>query len=219
MINPKALIFDMDGVLSDNFKLHEVAWMDFAKKISAKTEPDEIRKIIFGRRNKEVMDTVFGRHLVTGQIEELSDQKEEVYMRLARGKLKPLDGLLDFLRKVQQKNIPMAVATSSPRKVLDFTLNELGLNDFFQKVKLSAEDVKEGKPSPEIFQLAAIRLSHKCEDCLVFEDSIPGIRAARSAGCLVATPLTTLTESEASREKPDVIFSDFTQEKIKATIK
>jgi len=214
MINPKALIFDMDGVLTDNLKLHEIAWMDFAKKISVKTEPDEIRKIIFGRRNKEIMDMVFGRHLVTGQIEELSDQKEEVYMHLAHGKLKPLNGLLDFLQKAREKNIPMAVATSSPRKILEFTLNELGLNDFFQKVKLSAEDVKEGKPSPEVFQLATIRLSHKCEDCLVFEDSIVGIRAARAAGCSVATPLTTLTETEARRENPDIIFKDFTQEKI-----
>lgn len=215
MIKPKALIFDMDGVLTDNFELHEAAWVDFAKKISVKSEPDEIRKIIFGRRNKEVMDTVFGRHLVSGQIEELSDQKEEVYMRLARGKLKPLEGLIDFLRFAREKNIPMAVATSSPRKVLDFTLNELGLNEFFQKVKLSAEDVKEGKPAPEVFQLAAIRLSHRCEDCLVFEDSVAGIRGARSAGCAVATPLTTLTEAEAKHENPDIIFKNFAQEKIK----
>lgn len=220
MINkPKAIIFDMDGVLTDNFKIHEIAWMEFAKKIGVKSNPEEIRTIIFGRRNKEALDTAFGRHLVSGQIAELSEQKEEAYIKMAKGKIKLLKGLRDFLEKAREKNIPMAVATSSPRNVLEFTLNELQVNDYFPKVKLSAEDVKEGKPAPEIFLLAALRLGYKPEGCLVFEDSIPGIRAAKSAGCAVAVPLTTLNKKEAKNESPDLIFNDFSEGKIQNLLK
>lgn len=213
-MKPKALIFDMDGVLTDNLELHEAAWLDFAQKIGVKTEKEDIRKTIFGRRNKEIMDSVFGRHLVSLEIEKLIAQKEKVYMNLAKGRLKPLSGLLDFLTAAKTRNIPMAVATSSEKEVLIFTLNELGLNEFFPKVRLSANDVKEGKPSPEIFQICAIRLGYEAEDCLVFEDSIPGIRAARSSGATVAVPLTTLNDEEAKKENPDLIFKNFSDKKI-----
>jgi HAD superfamily hydrolase (TIGR01509 family) len=95
--------------------------------------------------------------------------------------IKPVDGLVDVLEELKVRGLLMAVASSSLRSVIDIILKKTGLEKYFDVI-VSREDVKEGKPSPDIFLHAASLLNAGPEKCIVIEDSSNGIKAAKAAG-------------------------------------
>lgn len=209
----RGIIFDMDGVLADNHFEQRAAW----KKTVAEAGLGELTQSGFdryaGRRNEEILEGLADGKLTKERIDHFSAQKEIFYRKLATNSLTPVKGLVEFLNFLVSKNYHLAVATSAPPENVELVLNKFRISDIFKAI-LDSEDVVHGKPNPEIYERAAHALGYKPQDCFVFEDSKSGIKAAKAAGCRVGTPLTGLTKREAEDEGPEIVFQDFTDQRL-----
>ena len=187
----RAVLFDMDGVLTDNLRLHLAAWADYLRERFGVEIAAGDRRFQSGL-NHEIYERVLGRKLPPAEARAFHEEKEARYMRLAHGVLGPVGGLHTYLGWLEARRIPKALVTGSDRKGVAFCLGQLGLTGRFPVV-VTSEDVRRGKPSPEAFLLGASRLGVLPTDCLVHEDSEGGIASALTAGAAyVAAVATTL---------------------------
>ena len=180
----KAYIFDMDGTLTDNMHFHHKAWMKFIalKKLG-------IDAITFERDyHKGTLIEVIARffpHLTTEkELRQVGNEKEALYRNTYGQFLKPLPGLHLFLKQLKQKNIPVGLATMGDQNNLEMTLKQLEITSYFHSTT-GGDQVKQGKPHPEIFLRAAEKIGVDPQDCLAFEDTQSGITAAQAAGMQV----------------------------------
>ena len=180
----KAYIFDMDGTLTDNMHFHHKAWMKFIalKKLG-------IDAITFERDyHKGTLIEVMARffpHLTTEkELRQVGNEKEALYRNTYGQFLKPLPGLHLFLKQLKQKNIPVGLATMGDQNNLEMTLKQLEITSYFHSTT-GGDQVKQGKPHPEIFLRAAEKIGVDPQDCLAFEDTQSGITAAQAAGMQV----------------------------------
>jgi beta-phosphoglucomutase family hydrolase len=201
-----AVIFDMDGVLVDNYEYHRQAWALFLEKYGIDITGD-FRNKIFGGTNREHLETFFKRKLTKEEIRELGSDKEAIYRNLYAGQIKPVEGLISFLTELRIHRIPVALATSSPAINVRFVLKKTGTKNFFSLI-LDSSSVTKGKPDPEIYLKTAELLHVEPSQCIVFEDSIIGIIAAKAAGTRVIA-LTT-THHAGDLPEVDLIINDFT---------
>ncbi|MBL9123570.1 MAG: HAD-IA family hydrolase, partial [Planctomycetaceae bacterium] len=127
-------------------------------------------------------------HELEATVDELERETDEIFVDLLATRLAPMPGLLDLLSALERANIPKAIATSSRRGFVEDVLGRFDLAPRFRFI-LSAEDVIEGKPHPEIYLKAAARFGLPPERVVVLEDSQNGCRAAVAAGTIaVAVP-------------------------------
>jgi HAD superfamily hydrolase (TIGR01509 family) len=121
----------------------------------------------------------------------LSLRKEALYREIVREQgIEPLPGVREFLQALKDSGIPSVIASSTHRENITTTLEVLKLEDFFASI-VTAEDVKRGKPDPEVFLTAASRIDVAPADAVVFEDALVGIAAAKAAGMRVVAVATT----------------------------
>ncbi|MBS0000406.1 MAG: HAD family phosphatase, partial [Cyclobacteriaceae bacterium] len=120
---------------------------------------------------------------------------EVIYRTLYRSRIKPLDGLFSFLDDLERNHVPMAMATSAPPGNIEFAFHYIPVAKYF-KYQLNASDIKKGKPDPEIYIKSIQKLGLSPEECIVFEDSHSGIKAALAAGARVIGVSTTHKPSE-----------------------
>jgi beta-phosphoglucomutase len=181
-MNRPAFILDMDGVLVDSNPLHAHAWRVYLLQhgISA----DSILEQMHGKRNDQIVRTLFGRQLTDAEVFTHGAAKEQLYRKLMRPQLQShlLPGLVPFLERHRQRL--MGVASNAEPANIDFVLDEGKLRPFFP-VAVAGNRVRNPKPDPEIYLLAASLLGVSPADCVVFEDSPTGIEAAKSAGARV----------------------------------
>jgi beta-phosphoglucomutase len=200
-----AVIFDMDGVIVDSNPFHKISLKRFCKKYGYDLNEEQLREKIYGRTNKDWLVNVFG-DLDTKQIHDYADEKEALFRELYKNDIKAVDGLIDFLKLLDQQKIPKAIATSAPRANVDFTLEKTATGKFFPVI-LDDSFVSKGKPHPEIYLKTAAALNMRPEDCIVFEDSLSGVKAGKSAGCRVVGITTTHTREEL--EETDFVIDNF----------
>jgi beta-phosphoglucomutase len=201
-----AVIFDLDGVIVDNMKYHRAAWEKFLLKYAPGIEIDAFSRH-FGKRNEVLLKMVFKRSLLPEEVKKYGDEKEFLYRELYAEDIETVSGLIGFLKVLRKDQIKIAVASAAPPENVDFVLDKTGIREFFNVI-LSADDVKRGKPDPEIYLKTAHKLACSPRSCLVFEDSIPGIQAAKNAGMKVAALTTTYPPAEF--KDADLIINDFT---------
>jgi beta-phosphoglucomutase family hydrolase len=178
-----AAIFDMDGVIVDNMKYHKKAWEMFLKKHVPGMDVEEFSKH-FGKVNKDLLKIVFKREVSKEEESRLGEEKEALYREIYADDISPVEGLVGFLKELNENGVKAAVASAAPKINVDFVFEKTGLRQYFD-VSIDANDVTHGKPDPEIYLKAAEKLNCLPEACLVFEDSIPGIQAGRNAGMKV----------------------------------
>ncbi|MFO7256714.1 MAG: HAD family phosphatase [Bacteroidota bacterium] len=188
-MKPYAFVFDMDGVIVDSNPYHEVALREFCARYGYQLTEDDLRNRIFGRTNKDWIPSLFG-DLDPEDIASYGDEKEELFREIYAPHIRPLEGLIEFLEKLKAANIPRAVATSAPRENVDFILDKTGTWKYFDVV-LDQSNVTRGKPDPEIYLKTAKALKLPSRRCIVFEDSLSGVLAARAANCRVIGITTT----------------------------
>jgi len=205
-----AFIFDMDGTMVDNMGYHLQSWIELFNRLGVAMEDREFRPHYSGKTTDEILAAVLGEHVAKAEVRELSETKEQIYRELYRPYLKPIAGLDRFLEAAYQLSIPMAVATSAMRKNIDFVLDGLELGEYFQAV-IGAENIQHSKPHPETFLKAAQYLSANPVNCLVFEDSLAGIEAARRAGMQTVVVATALSADQVEGVEPVMrVVRDFT---------
>lgn len=195
----------MDGVIVDSNPAHKIALKRFCKKYGKDLSEEELREKIYGRRNQDWLIKIFGP-LDESRMRSYADEKEELFREIYASDIRPLRGLPDFLKRLEEKDLPRAIATSAPRSNVDFTLERTGLGSFFDTI-LDDSFVDEGKPHPDIYLKTAKALHFDPANCVVFEDSLAGVISARAAGCKVVGLTTTHTREEL--RETDLVIDDF----------
>jgi len=201
-----AIIFDMDGVVVDNIPYHKKAWNKFMTKHGFKYSDKYFDTYINGETNEEILTKLFGKKISKSEIEKYINIKENFYRKTYSPHIKPLPGLLKFLKKLKTENIPIALATAAPQENVDFVLKKTKTKKYFSVV-VDSKDVKNGKPHPEIFLKASKKLHTKPDNCIVFEDSILGVKAGKRAKMKVIGVLTSNTKKEL--HQADNFINDF----------
>ncbi len=178
-----AVIFDLDGTLVDSMGVHFTAWCEaLAKHGSANVFQEDVFYAMGGRPTTDIVKELNGELGLKLDPEMVAVDKRNAF-------LKNLDQVViheevvSFAQSLRGK-MPLAIATGGTRIVVEKTLQICGLSDLFDEV-VTANDVKSGKPAPDVFLEAAARIEVAPERCLVFEDAPAGIMAAQSAGMQV----------------------------------
>jgi beta-phosphoglucomutase family hydrolase len=185
-----AALFDWDGVIIDSSRHHEESWERLAREIALPL-PDGHFKKGFGRKNEFIIPEILSWSSEETQIRQLSLRKEALYREVvADWGLEPLPGVRTWLSRLRDAGVPCAIGSSTHRANIDLSLELIGLAEFFAAI-VTAEDVKQGKPDPEVFVKGALALGAVPERCVVFEDALVGIAAARAGGMKVVAVATT----------------------------
>lgn len=181
-----AALFDLDGVIIDSSQFHYESWVKLGEEVGFVMTHDFFRKT-FGQRNDIII-----KQLVTNATEEQivkwGARKEELYREVARGRLVPLPGAMELICGLKEMGFKLAIASSTPRINIAFAVEQLKMNDLFDDF-VGAEDVKQGKPDPEVFLKAAQKVGVLPKNCVVFEDALYGVIAAKRGGmkCVAVT--------------------------------
>jgi beta-phosphoglucomutase family hydrolase len=177
----KAVIFDMDGVISDTQKLHAEVESKLLARFGVVLSPEEITKRYAGVRTREFFSRLLEEQGAVFDIDQILEEKWEEMAILADDKVEEIPGSIALIKSLKAAKFPLAVASASNLRYVTTVLKKLGVDDAFDSV-VSGDMVQKGKPDPESFLLAATNLGISPEQCLVIEDGISGMEAARSAG-------------------------------------
>ena len=187
---PLGALFDWDGVVIDSSNQHERSWEQLAAEIGKPLPPDHFVRG-FGMKNQRIITGLLGWTGDPGEVEEYSLRKEQLYRELVKeGGIRPLPGVRELLELLAAHGVPCAVASSTHRENVEVVFDVIGLRRYFSAV-VTGEDVRQGKPDPEVFLTAAGRINRRPAQCVVFEDAHVGIEAGLAAGARVVAVATT----------------------------
>ncbi len=203
-----AAIFDMDGVLIDSGAHHRAAWRALLAEIGEEPAHPEHWRLTIGRSSEEAMSLLLGRRVSEHEARRLARRKRDLYVDFARAGMVAVPGARDFVGALARLRVPRAVGTSASRFDVDGLLVGVGLRRLFDVI-VTADDVMLGKPDPEVYELAAARLRIPARACLVFEDSLVGIEAARRAGMRAVGVTTAHSERELREAGAERAIADF----------
>ena len=192
---PFGAIFDWDGVIINSASLHEQSWHRLAAELGKTIAPGSFIRG-FGMKSARIIEEIHHWANEPEEIARLVKRKEALYREIvAHSNIAPLPGVVEWLHRLHEANVPCAVASSTERLNIDAVLKRIGLEEIFAAI-VSAEDVVHGKPSPDVFLKAAERLQLPPEHCVVFEDAYVGIEAGHAAGMKVVAVTTTHSMEE-----------------------
>jgi beta-phosphoglucomutase len=179
MTKGTALLFDLDGTLTDTDHLHVEAFRILLKDLDRTITLDHYKARIMGHPNDEIMREMFPDETPERRIT-LSDRKEQLF-RDQLATLTPTPGVLEVLDWADAKGVPYAVVTNAPRANAEMMLQGLGLDRRMTELVIG-DELERAKPDPLPYRTGLQRLGATAERALAFEDSLPGIRAACGAG-------------------------------------
>jgi beta-phosphoglucomutase-like phosphatase (HAD superfamily) len=198
---PKAVLWDMDGVLADTSSLHYATWEHVLNEQGIPFDRQKFH-YIYGLKNHDLLPYLAGRPLDPQWIERVAAQKELAFRQAMPGHLLPLPGVIEWLDRFYTWSCKQAVASSAPPENVEALVDELGIRRYF--TALVTPGSLPGKPDPAVFLLAARKLKVSPQNCLVIEDSIPGVHAARKAN-IKCIAVTTTNPPEALSEADLVV--------------
>ncbi|MGF1678425.1 MAG: HAD family hydrolase [Candidatus Methylacidiphilales bacterium] len=173
-------LFDCDGTLADTMPLHYLAWIDVLSRHGANDFfPEEVFYSLGGVSSLEIISLLNRRHGTQMDPIEVSHEKEAAFMKRL-DHVDPITAVLEYARN-KAGLYPLGVVSGGLKPVVHLTLEKIGATELFPVV-ITPEDVRYGKPAPDMFLLAAERLGVDPKHCLVFEDGQSGIDGARAAG-------------------------------------
>ena len=177
----EAIIWDVDGTLVDTGALHFDAWKRMSREMG--TEFTQAQFVsTFGRRNPEIIHELYGESLSDAEIERIGRQKEGYYRDAAReAGIQLLPGVRELLEAARSAGWAQAIGSSAPVGNLEMILDLTGTRTFFGAV-VGMEQTSKGKPDPEVFLNAAKGLGVEPGECVVLEDAVAGIEAAKAGG-------------------------------------
>ena len=201
-----SVIFDMDGVIIDSNPYHKKAWKTFCSRHNILISDNELETKIYGRTGDDALPVLFDKQLNNELIALYCSEINKNYRDLFAPYIKPLPGLRELLNELLSAGIKTAIATSAPPVNVEFVLSETHLEKYFDII-IDDTMITRGKPDPEVYIKAAEKLNIPVRDCIVFEDSLSGITAAKAAGMGVGGVTTTHTADEL--KETDFIINDF----------
>lgn len=206
----RAVIWDVDGTLVDSEEHHWLSWRDAMAAEGSPITHEQFRAS-FGLRNDRILRGWLGPDTTDEVVRRIGDAKEEEFRRLARERgLSPLPGAAEWTARLHAEGWKQAIGSSAPRLNVEVALRVLKLDQFFDGIA-SAEDVMRGKPDPQVFLTAAARLGVPPARCIVVEDAVLGVEAARRAGmrCIGVSRTTALDADVCVRSLADLPVDAF----------
>ena len=199
----KAVLFDMDGTISDSEKIAWKVTREFMAKRGIILTLEE-EKALYGLVWKESIKKILeSRGLEYKQ--SIKNTLKERYVRNLKKEVEPMPFIYELLKEVK-KNFKVGLATNSRLREVEIIFNKLGFNDYFD-IKLARNHIKNVKPSPEIYLKAAASFGLVPSECVVFEDSIVGITAAKSAGMKCVAIVNTYPAEDL--QKADLVIKNY----------
>jgi beta-phosphoglucomutase family hydrolase len=216
MFDRYSIIFDMDGVLADTGPIHFKSWAKMAKEDANVDLSKKFFEETFGEQSIPITRKLVGPEVDQALVEEWANLKEQYYREMVKDKLEPLPGAIDLIKNFKKKGFKLAVGSSGPKENVELLLTTLKIKPYFDVV-ITAEDVKIGKPAPDVFLIVAKRLNINPENCLVIEDAPVGVEAAKKANmCSIAL---TTTHAIDELNEADFIANDLSEVKVEHIIK
>lgn len=174
-----SVIFDMDGLMIDSEPFHQRAFDIVFQRFGKRLTEEENNKWYVGISDKDATEDMVKRFGLTLSPEELARAKQQVYLESLQ-LVEPREGLMELLKKLQEKGYKKAIASSSTPTEIEVVVGVLDIRDYFQ-VFCSALQVEHGKPAPDLFLFTANKLQSDVSRCVVLEDAPSGIVAAQAA--------------------------------------
>lgn len=212
----KGIIFDFNGTLFQDSKLHEDAWRDYSAKLRGTPFSDEeMHKYMFGRSNEEIITYAIGRKPDSEECLKWANEKEAYYRQLVLKNpenIHLVKGAEEFFDYICEKNIPHTIATGSEKTNVDFFIEIFNLKKWFDVDKIVYDDYKTpGKPNPAIYLKALEILNLNPLETLVFEDSYSGITAAKRANIGKIVAINGNPKDFQHKSQVFSVVKDFTQ--------
>lgn len=206
----EAIIFDMDGTLMDSMWVWPSLDDDFSEKYGF-TFPEDFYNEMEGMSFTEVAALFKAKFpVLTQSVEDIMDEWTDMAYQKYTTEVTLKPGILEFLEEMKKRGILLGIATSNGRKLVDASLEFLGITPFFQSIRTSCE-VTQGKPAPDVYELVASDLQVEPSKCLVFEDVIAGIQAGKNAGmrvCAIEDDFSAY-QREEKRKLADYYIEDY----------
>ncbi len=178
----RGILFDMDGVLADSESFICKAALMMFSEIGLKAEPEDFKPFV-GTGENRYIGGVAEKYNLKVDIEKVKARTYEIYNKIIRGELKPLPGASGFVATCRKRGFRLAIATSADKIKMEATLREIGIPRTTFDAAITGSDITNKKPAPDIYLKAAELIDLNPGDCLVVEDAISGVRAAKAAGC------------------------------------
>lgn len=205
----KGYIFDMDGTLTDNMHFHHKAWMQFIQEKQLNIDADAFERDYHKGTLIEVMALFFPHLKKEEQLRKVGNEKEALYRNTYGHLLQPIEGLHSFFDALMATEIPIGLATMGDQNNIDMTLKQLKIKSYFHSTT-GGDQVKKGKPDPEIFLQAADKLNIAPKNCLAFEDTESGIKSALAAGMQVVGISTQFSQQKLMALGCNAAVKDYT---------
>lgn len=206
----KGIIFDCDGVLVDSEQYSCGALNVLFQKYFQLDIGIDYSQVI-GTSLKDTLAHYINlfnlKNVDSALLEKFYTEKDEIYKRIAKGKLKCIEGIPQFLDHCLNYNISISVASSGTLEKIYFSLQETDLLKYFTTIS-SSDEVVYGKPSPDLFVLTAKKMDIHPENCLVLEDSISGIIAGNNAGMITVGITNTFSREKLAEANPSLIIDN-----------
>lgn len=212
MLKIKGLIFDLDGTLTLSQQYHAQAFGAVFKKHGITyTAKDDLRYA--GRGSHCIFPEFFAEHgiiLTKEQTEEYTNEKKTIYNKIIHeAKIHPVEGAKEFLNKMKKREMKMVVASGNTLEGIETILEKTHLREFFDDI-ITNSDVKKSKPFPDIFLKAAEKMALKKHECIVFEDAVNGVKAAKAAGMKCICFNTTTEKTFLLKAGAAAVFKNYT---------
>ena len=194
----KGVLFDMDGVLVDSEEYIAKAAVEMFSREGLEVKEEDFIPFV-GSGEDRYLGGVAEKYGLTIDINNAKVKTYKIYGELVEGKLSPLSGVLDFIEKAKLKGLKLAVATSADKIKMEINLGNIGISEDTFDATVNGLEVERKKPFPDIFELAAKKIGLKPQECLVVEDAVSGVEAAKSAGAMCLGLMTSFTSEELAQ--------------------
>ena len=213
----RVVIFDMDGVIIDSEPIYGKVYSEIFDKLNVDISVEE-RNSFVGFAADRVWTYVRAKGNISKSINELIQMQKDTYFEYLKStdNFKHIEGVSTLIDELKNRKFIISLASSAQRRVVDFVLDKINMKNYFSFV-LSGEDVKNGKPEPEIFLKVAERFKVKTSDCIVIEDSMNGVAAAKAAG-MKCIGYKNPNSGSQDISKADLIIDDFSSQSVSRII-
>ncbi len=203
----KGIIFDMDGVLIDSMAAHAEAMKIICERYDSPNWKGDIGQFA-GCGPEHIFEILLPEELARRGAEALNEEAEAIFRKIFAPKAVLMPRLKEFLDGVKRHGVKCSVGSSGCYENVAMTWEKCNLERWFE-ASVCANDVTHCKPSPEIFLTAAKRLGLQPEECIVVEDALSGVEAAKAAGMKVVTLTTTLPRERLEAAGADLVIDSF----------
>jgi len=191
----KGILFDMDGVLVDSEEYIAKAAVEMFRREGLDVKEEDFIPFV-GKGEDRYLGGVAEKYNFPVDIKDIKEKTYRIYGELVEGRLEPLPGVLDFIKKARAKGLKLAVATSADRIKMEINLRNIGIPEETFDATVNGLEIENKKPHPDVFIKAAEKLGLKPEECLVVEDAVSGVEAAKRAGSKCLALMTSFTKNE-----------------------